>query len=398
MRKLLFLPALFLVALLSADASSRPDQFTPLVVSALTTNARPFQGTDGRLHIVYELVLTNANATPATLKKVEVLEASDNSKVLGSYEGQDLLSHLRTTGSSAAENPTIEFNGTRLFLINLTLDSTATPPGRLVHHIDVLGASSPARQPTTPVLLSYTVAPIDISRKLPEIGAPLSGKGWVAVNGCCSEAAVHRASSLACNGGIYYAQRFAIDWMRLDDAGRLVHGDPADVHNYASYGADVMAVADGTVADTLNTLDDQKPGTLPDPKTITLENVDGNHVVIDLGGGVFAFYAHLQKGSVDVAVGDRVKRGQLLGKLGNTGNTSAPHLHFHLMEGSSVLCSNGIPYVFDSFTLTGQVSLAEFATATSVEGDWSKGLLPTPSARHKQYPLDLNIVDFPSVK
>jgi murein DD-endopeptidase MepM/ murein hydrolase activator NlpD len=126
--------------------------------------------------------------------------------------------------------------------------------------------------------------------------------------------------------------------------------------------------------------------------------VDGNHVVIDLGGGVFAFYAHLQKGSVDVAVGDRVKRGQLLGKLGNTGNTSAPHLHFHLMEGSSVLCSNGIPYVFDSFTLTGQVSLAEFATATSVEGDWSKGLLPTPSARHKQYPLDLNIVDFPSVK
>src|SRR5438874_5773425 len=94
--------------------------------------------------------------------------------------------------------------------------------------------------------------------------------------------------------------------MRLDEQGRLVHGDLADVHNYTCYGAEVLAVADGKVVGMLNDLDDQKPGKLPDPDTITIDTVDGNHVVLDIGGGYFAFYAHLQKNSVRVRVGNQV--------------------------------------------------------------------------------------------
>jgi hypothetical protein len=216
----------------------------------------------------------------------------------------------------------------------------------------------------------------------------------VAINGCCGVNGVHRSTGLSVNGEIYFAQRFAIDWMRLDESGRIVHGDPSDVHNYADYGAPVLAVADGTVAETLNSLDDQKPGTLPDPSTINIQNVDGNHIVLDLGGGVFAFYAHLQKGSVSIAVGDHVRRGQVLGKLGNTGNTSGPHLHFHLMEGRSPLGSNGIPYMLNSFALAGQVSEAQYAAAPGVEGVWNQGLASSPSPRHNELPLDLNIVNF----
>jgi hypothetical protein len=394
----LLLRFVIVVTALSANANSTSDQFTPLVVSALTNNSRPFLGTDGRLHIVYELVLINTSPTPATLKKIEVLGGSNSAKPLATYDGQQLLSLLRTTGRLTVENPTIDFNSTRLFLIDLALDPAIALPGQLQHHVEVLGAPAPAPQPMTPVLLSYTVAPLDISRKLPVIGPPLSGKDWVAGNGCCDPASIHRSSNLSVNGKIYFAQRFAIDWMRLDDAGRFVHGDSSDVHNYTCYGADVIAVADGTVVQTLNNLDDQKPGTLPDPKTITLENVDGNHIVLDLGDGVFAFYAHLQKGSVRVATGERVKRGQVLGKLGNTGNTSAPHLHFHLMEGPSVLGSNGIPYVIDSFSVAGQVPAAEFAAAPGVEGVWNKGLFPGASPRHNQYPLDLEIVEFSSAR
>lgn len=328
MRRPLYLLVLFVIPLLSAYASSRSDQFTPLVVSPLTTNTRPFHGTDGRVHLVYELVLTNTSPTPATLKKIEVVDGSNPSKTLASYDGTGLLSCLRTTGRLTVENPTIEFNSTRLFLIDLSLDPAIALPQHLMHHIDMLGAPSPGPKPTAQVLLGYTVAPLDISRKLPVISAPLSGNGWVAVNGCCGADSIHRSSDLSVNGGIYFAQRFAIDWMRLDEARRFVHGNALDVHSFDSYGQDVLAVADGTVVETLNDLDDQKPGTLPDPKTITLENVDGNHVVLDLGDGVFAFYAHLQKGSVRVSSGDRVKRGEVLGKLGNTGNTSAPHLIF----------------------------------------------------------------------
>jgi hypothetical protein len=110
------------------------------------------------------------------------------------------------------------------------------------------------------------------------------------------------------NGAIYFAQRFTIDWMRLDDQGRLVHDDPDDVRNYPGYGVSILAVADEMVVSALTNLEDQKPGTLPDPKNITLENVDGNHVVLDLGDGIFAFYAHLQRDSVTVRPGARLQR------------------------------------------------------------------------------------------
>ncbi|MGA2427141.1 MAG: M23 family metallopeptidase [Candidatus Acidiferrum sp.] len=397
MRKFPWIILISALAMTAGVAHSRLDAFTPVVVSPLTARALPFPGTDGRMHIVYELVFTNANAIPAVLQKVEVVDGADTSRILGSYEGQDLVSHLRTMGSSPADNATIEFSSTRLMLINLDLDPQASIPGQLLHRVKVLGGTTPAHQPMTPESLTYTVAPLKIDSRLPHIGAPLAGKGWVAVNGCCGETLTHRASSLSCNGGVYLAQRFAIDWMRLDSSGRLMNGDPSDVHSYADYGADVLAVADGTVVGVLNDLNDQKPGSLPDPRTITLENVDGNHIVLDLGDGVYAFYAHLQKGSVSVELGEHVKRGQTLAKLGNTGNTSGPHLHFHLMEGTSVLCSNGMPYVMDSFNFTGQVPYEDFSKATGVEGDYSKGLR-RPSTRREQYPLDLDIIDFGPTK
>lgn len=109
---------------------------------------------------------------------------------------------------------------------------------------------------------------------------------------------------------------------------------------------------------------------------------------------MFAFYAYRQKGSVSVTPGGKVKRGQVLGKVGNTGNTSAPHLHFHLMDGPSVLGSHGIPYEIDAFELAGQIPLADFEAATTIEGDWSKGLLRTASKRRDQFPMDVNIVNF----
>ena len=389
-----------LLALPAAGQKSAPDQFTPVVVSPLTGSTQPFPGADGKYHVVYELVVTNTKPTPATLKKVEVLDAGSqggsSGAVIASYDGDALLSRVRTLANTPVNSPEIEFNGTRLFLIDLTFDALAQVPGRLQHHFELMGASGPVPEPMTPAALSYTVAPLDLHLQLRQIGPPLAGKRWVAINGCCGVRGAHRGSGLSANGGIYYGQRFAIDWMRLDEAGRLVHGDPADVHNYACYGVDVLAVADGTVVHVLDTLDDQPPGNLPDPKKMTVENVLGNHVILDLGGGVYAFYAHIEKGSIGVAEGQRVKRGDVLGKLGNSGNTSAPHLHFHLMDGPSALASNGIPYVIDSFALAGRISPEKDpAAAPSIEGSWSGELFSSASLRHAQFPLDLDVIDFP---
>jgi Peptidase family M23 len=227
-----------------------------------------------------------------------------------------------------------------------------------------------------------------------EIGLPLDGKNWVAVNGCCDVGSpAHRTSSLACNGKIYYAQRFAIDWMRLDYAGLFLQHESSQVKNYVDYGADILAVVDGKVASIFNSQEDQIPGQLPDPKTITMANVDGNHVVLDLGDGVIAFYGHMQKNSVTVGVGQLVRRGQVLGKLGNTGNSSAPHLHFHLMDGPSVLGSNGIPYVMDKFAVAGQISNDQFAEK-ELAGNFRKAINAAPSPRRGEFPPDQVIVDF----
>jgi hypothetical protein len=395
-----WLITLLFLTLPSAGQKSQPDQFTPVIVSPLTGSTQPFPGTDGKYHIVYELTLTNTKPTLATLKKIEVLDARSQQRnqtaAIATYEGDALVSRLRTLANTPANSLDIEFNGTRLFLIDLTFDLRAQVPPRVLHHVEVMGASTPAPTPMTPVALSYTVAPLDLHPQLLEIGPPLAGKGWVAINGCCGIGGAHRGSGLCANGRIYFGQRFAIDWMRLDDAGRLVHGDPADVRNYADYGVDVLAVADGTVVDILNTLDDQPPSKLPDPKTITLENVDGNHVILDLGAGVYAFYAHMEKNSIGVAEGQGVKRGDVLGRLGNTGNTSAPHLHFQLMDGPSALGSSGIPYVIESFVLAGKIPAErDPAAATGVDGSWSSDLFSSAIPRHRQFPLDLDVVNFP---
>lgn len=179
MRKPHYLLLLFVIALPSAHATPRPDQFTPLVVSALRNNTRPFHGTDGRVHLVYELILTNTSPTPATLKKIEVLDGSNSLKALASYDGQGLLACLRTTGRLTAENPTIEFNSTRLFLIDLSLDTAIALPEHLMHQIELLGAPSPGPKPTTPVLLSYSVAPLGFSASCPSsVPRSRARAGW----------------------------------------------------------------------------------------------------------------------------------------------------------------------------------------------------------------------------
>jgi murein DD-endopeptidase MepM/ murein hydrolase activator NlpD len=87
-----------------------------------------------------------------------------------------------------------------------------------------------------------------------------------------------------------------------------------------------------------------------------VQTAGGNYVVIDMGRGRYAFYAHMQPGSLRVKRGDRVKPGDVLGRLGNTGNTDAAHLHFHVMDSPSPLRSNGLPFTFTRMTGLGRIT------------------------------------------
>jgi hypothetical protein len=386
-----------------------PDSFSPVLVTPISDPAFPWKGSDGRYRVSYDLQLTNASRLPATLTTVDVVNARHPDRVIASITGSRLVdpdcpygdcNRLRLLPSSDAPDAVLPPGGSRALLVDLVFDSRADVPRTVAHRLSLTGAAAPPATKPTPI--SYLAAPFDIRSGRPRVVAPpLKGDNWVAFNGCCGTGWPHRPSLSTFSGRLDNSQRFAIDWIRLDEQGRVYEGDRTHNESYVSYGEDVYAVADGTVTSTLDTVEAGTPGTLPanDPvlgPKITIENVDGNNVIIDLGEGVWAMYAHLQKGSLLVKPGDDVRKGQKIAELGNTGNSNAPHLHFQLMNGPSILQADGLPYVFDGFTYDGQVPPAVVAAADDyLSGTFLGGALPEGRPEADELPLALAIVGFP---
>jgi len=180
------------------------------------------------------------------------------------------------------------------------------------------------------------------------------------VLGCCGRPFAHRGAAEVRDGtadDVVFGQRYAIDVLRLAGDGlETWTGDPTRNERYAIHGAEVLAVAPGRIVAVRDGMPENPPGVVP-PR-IAPDDRGGNRVVQDLGGGRYALYAHLQPGGVAVAPGDRVRTGQLIGLVGNTGNSSEPHLHFHVMDGPggpSGVAAEGLPYVLDRLRLTGRV-------------------------------------------
>jgi hypothetical protein len=386
-----------------------PDSFSPVVVTPISDPTFPWLGSDQRYHVAYDLQLTNASRLPATLTAVDVVDARRPDTVVTSLSGQQLVdpdcpygdcNRLRVLPSSDAPDSVLAPGESRALLVDLAFDAVDEVPETVAHRLVLTGAAGPPATEPTPI--SYLAAPFDIASGTPRVIAPpLAGDNWVAFNGCCGTGFPHRPSLSTFSGRLDNSQRFAIDWIQLNDRGEIYSGDRTDNESYVGYGSTVYAVADGTVTSTLDTVDAGTPGTLPanDPvlaPKITIENVDGNNIILDLGGGVWAMYAHLQRGSLLVAAGDRVTKGQPLALLGNTGNSNAPHLHFQLMNGPSILQADGLPYVLDGFTYEGQVPPEVVAAADdNLSGTFFQGKLPAGQPRTDELPLGLALVGLP---
>jgi hypothetical protein len=184
------------------------------------------------------------------------------------------------------------------------------------------------------------------------IGPPLRGGVWLAANGP-ADVSGHRRALIPIAGAPSIAQRFAIDWVKVADDDKTFKGEQLKNESYYAEGVDALAVANGSVVAVKDSIPENVPGINSRAVPITLETVGGNHVIIDIGGGNYAFYAHLKPGSIRVKKGDRVTRGQVVGLVGNTGNSTEPHLHFHISDGNSPLGSEGLPYRLDSFEIVG---------------------------------------------
>lgn len=141
-------------------------------------------------------------------------------------------------------------------------------------------------------------------------------------------------------------QRFALDLLVMRD-GQSHSGDPSRLESYHCWGRSILAPAEGIVMRAIDGLPDQAIGAA-DPA-----NPAGNYVVIDFGNEEYGFLAHLRQGSVRIAKGDVVTAGQEIGLCGNSGNTSEPHLHFHMQTSPRLGRGEGLPTQFTNYQADG---------------------------------------------
>ncbi len=329
----------------------------------------------GKTYLVYELHLTNFSRDEWTLKRVDV---ASGGAAIAKYEGDDLTAALARPGSAVtgAQRMTIGGGLRAVVYLWVTLANGASTPADLDHRLTFKPA-------TWPEELILDIGKARVQQKPIAISPPLRGDAWVAANGPANTTG-HRRAMIPVDGAAHIAQRFAIDWVQLWPEGGTYKGDRLDNKNYRCYGAEALAVADGTVVAVKDGIPENIPGANSRAVPITLETVGGNHVILDLGGGRFAFYAHLQPGKIPVKVGDKVKRGQTVGLVGNSGNSTEPHLHFHISDANSPLGSEGLPYIFASFEVQGK------------GWGWKPGPNATTEKRVNEMPLDSDVVRFPA--
>lgn len=324
------------------DLSDAPDGATlPLLVEIPT--APIAVRADGGYRIAYEMHLTNCSSNEITLTAIQVAPSREHEGF--TIQGEPLSQSIVGPGSKTGNARRIPRNERSVVFFFLTASGA---PQQFFHRIRFHLAGKEEAMLTPPVLVRTNEL---------VLRPPLRGTGWRAMNGPDSNTH-HRRSVLPFAGRAVVPQRFAIDFLRVNEKGETHAGNANDNRNYLCYGAEALAVKDGTIGKVIDGIPENTPHPTERAVKMGWETVSGNYVTLDLGGGRFAVYAHLQPGSIRVKAGDAVKAGQVLGLVGNSGNSTEPHLHFHVSDGLA-LGGDGLPFEIDVFTKDGVERNAE---------------------------------------
>jgi hypothetical protein len=303
----------------------------------------------GHRHSAYELYVTNFGKTPFKITRLDV-QGKDGDKVIlsKSVSGDDPLSDMFMLAQSAnpgkPNDPNLMPGQTGVFFIFAdwlpdqddpdTFDTAIT--------IEQHGERSGSGTVHAPALDVNSDDPIVIH-------SPLHGKNWLAANGP-SNTSAHRRAILPVNGQPHIGQRYSIDWVQLGDDGNTYTGDKSKNSSYHAWDQEIHAVGDGKIVEVKDGIPENVPNSGKIAVPISYDTLAGNHIIQDLGDGHFAAYAHLRPGTLKVKVGDTVHAGDVLAHLGNTGNSSEPHLHFQVCDAPSFPDSEGLPFAIDQFT------------------------------------------------
>jgi murein DD-endopeptidase MepM/ murein hydrolase activator NlpD len=303
--------------------------------------------------LVYELHFYNSGEKPIRIDRIEVYDQAN--KRLSTYVGNTLKeNNLVYKNGKSIKSASIELekNMGAFVYYWLAFDKSHPAPPQLRHKIWAVSVNEDKSLAEADVF-NYIV-PVN-NEKPVVLGFPVSGYNWI-MEAASAPFSYHRRAILPKDGKFYLAQRYAIDFSQLCPDGREVQGNMRKNNNWSAYGHPIFAAADGVVSkiQTNNVPDNTPPG-FPNPPA-SAENSSGNYVITKIaqnGKNYYVLYAHMQPGSLKVQLGEKVTKGQFIGLLGNSGNSSAPHMHLQVSDANDPLKSEGVPFVFSHSTLQG---------------------------------------------
>jgi murein DD-endopeptidase len=334
---------------------------------------------EGRARLQYELHLTNFTDSPLRPTALEIGHGTSGFP-LARFEGDALATRIALIGPAdeAQLEGTIPAGRRAVLYVELDLAADAVPAA-LAHRLSYALADDGEESISGP-RTELDATPV------PSLGPPVRGGPWVVIYDP-SWLRGHRRVFLTVDGRARLPGRFATDWVRVDAQGRSARGDADLARNALGYGEAAIAVADATVVAIRNDFPESERGSA-NPKH-AIDDASGNHVVLDLGGGRHAIYEHLRPGSVRVAVGQRVQRGQVLGELGFSGDSTGPHLHFHVADGPSPVRAEGRPFALERFRVLGRYEdLSRLGSAP-----WAPRLPTAPSLRTDELPEGNSVIE-----
>ncbi len=364
-------------------------QFDAPVEARVPMPPTPLKGSDGRIHLAYEMHVTNFYASNGALRlnKLSVLPKGSSTPLV-TYKGKELAEIAKPHPDDTADGIALAAGSRTVLFLWITLPDGVAPPSSLWHRMEFQDAKGSQRTlqgvpVTLPVQPAILIAP------------PLrGGRNWLVSEGLGNAHSHHWGSLLALNGVVTIPQRYAIDFVGLNSRGHALEVAPEKLRDSANadwfgYDADVLAVADGTVRDARDGEADGRPlSTHAEGDDLTARGLYGNFVILQIAPGIFAHYAHLQPGSVRVHAGQAVHKGDVMAHLGDSGNSAAPHLHFHLSDKPTFEESEGLPFRFSRFTNKGEAGEQVVLSPSSV---WT----PLHVTCQDALPLDGTVVAFP---
>jgi hypothetical protein len=346
--------ALVLSVVVATPAASQgaPRQ-TPVAI-VVPKNPTPVVANGSRV-LVYELHVTNFGTRPLVLRRVEVF--GQHGARLLTLQDSTLRRSVRVLGDTAMgaamamttdHPPRIPVGERAIVFMWIDMPLEAPVPRALRHRL-IFATSDTSATPNAESSIDSIMVPV-LREPVVGLRTPLPPGVWLAGNGPRNDSD-HRRSITPLNGKARIAQRFAIDWVLIGPNGNTWHDNRDKNEDYWGFGQPIRSVASGEVTEAVDSIADNIPHAPLPP--VTLANIAGNHVIVRIGPDRYVMFAHLEHGSVRVHPGQHVAAGQILGALGNSGQTTGPHVHFQVMDASSPLAAEGIPFVFDHFTFLG---------------------------------------------